>query len=215
MSDGPVRVAVVDDHPVFRAAVAGAVEAAGSATVTIRAGSLEECERALDRDPDPPAVVVLDLRLPGTSGIEAVARLAGRGLGVLVLSADADEVVAAFSAGARGYLVKSAEADEIRAAALAVARGDTVIAPELTPFLVHAVRRGPVAVAPVLTARERQVLALVADGRTDQQIAAALVIGLPTVRSHLDHIREKTGHRRRADLTRLAVAEGLVPDRQR
>ena len=205
-----VRVAVVEDHPLYRAAVAGALAAAAGIEVALGCGSYEELRAALPGCADPVDVVLLDLALPGRSGVETVRELTGDGTAVLVLSAcdSRREVVEVFAAGAKGYLVKSAEAAEIVAAVRTVARGDTHITPTLAPFLLWAVQRDPHASA--LSGREREVLVLLARGHTDVQIAELLEIGPTTVRSHLDRVRDKTGARRRADLTRWAVAEGLV-----
>lgn len=205
----PLTVAVVDDHPLYRSAVTSALTGVPDLTVALECGSVEELEAELDARPDAVRVVLLDLRLPGRGGADAVALLTRRGLDVLVLSAStSDKIVDIVAAGARGYLTKAAEADEIRAAVRAVGHGRRYLAPDVASDLSRAVRRQ--STLPTITPREREVLELVAAGLTDRKIAERLTISLPTVRSHLDRIRAKTGSRRRADLTRLAVNEDFV-----
>jgi DNA-binding NarL/FixJ family response regulator len=205
----PAHVHVVEDHPLYRAALVAALEATTDVEVGIAAPSVEEF--AAFR-PAPGAVVTLDLKLPGVSDTEAVATVVRMGFVVLVLSAYGarTDIVAAMAAGARGYLTKDADIDEIRRAVRAVAAGDRYVAPALAAHLLGTARQHNGGSRVTLSDRERQVLALLAGGDRDQDIAAALSISVRTVRSHLDRIREKTGRRRRSDLTRLALEKGLV-----
>jgi DNA-binding NarL/FixJ family response regulator len=138
--------------------------------------------------------------------------LCARGLAVLVVSAAGgqDDVLDAVAAGASGYLTKDAEAAEITAAVAAVAKGGTYVSPALAAYLLRAARTEPKAVPWALTEREREILGLLASGDTDQDIAAQLYISVRTVRSHLERIRDKTGRRRRPDLTRLAIEQGII-----
>lgn len=205
-----VRVGVVDDHPLYRVAVIAALEDAGDIEVAVRCGSFEALETALATRSDPLDVVLLDLRLPGRGGVDAVRCLAESRVPVLVLSATAArvQVLEVLAAGASGYLSKSAEPDEVVTAVRTIAGGSTYVAANLVPFLTDAVQRHTE--PEQLTTRERQILTLVAAGWKDQQIAEELVIGVRTVRSHLDRVRDKTGARRRADMTRFAVEKGLT-----
>jgi DNA-binding NarL/FixJ family response regulator len=204
---GVIRVAVVDDHPVFRQGLAHAVEAADDFELVAAVASVEDLAATGAAD-----LVILDLGLPGTHGPDAVRQVCERGSTVLVVSAGADQkdVLSAMAAGASGYLTKSAEPDEITAAARIVAAGGTYVSSTLAAYLLRAAnadnRSGPQA----LTKREREILALVAAGERDTDIAEQLYISIRTVRSHLDRIRDKTGYRRRADLTRLALQEGVI-----
>jgi DNA-binding NarL/FixJ family response regulator len=117
------------------------------------------------------------------------------------------DVVQAIGAGARGYLSKQAEETEILGAIQAVAQGRTYVSATLAGYLL---------LAPIpITAREREILELVAGGETDQDIADQLTISVRTVHSHLDRIRDKTGSRRRADLTRFAIERGIIPRRSK
>jgi DNA-binding NarL/FixJ family response regulator len=205
-----IRVGIVDDHPVFRQGLAHAIEASGELELVIAAASLEELVSKAGSDTID--VVVLDLGLPGVRGADAVNYLCGQQIVVLVVSAAGGQrdVLDAVGAGASGYLTKSAEPDEITTAVVIVARGGTYVSPTLASFLLRATRRdetdGPFA----LTRREKEILALVASGERDAEIAEELFISIATVRSHLDRIRDKTGRRRRADLTRLAIEQGIV-----
>jgi DNA-binding NarL/FixJ family response regulator len=149
---------------------------------------------------------LLDLHLPDGEGADLVSTVTSRGPAVLVVSASEDRqsVVEAIGAGASGYLPKSAAADEIATATTVVSGGGTYVSPILAAYLLSADREGS-SDERVLTSREREILLLVAEGDTDAEIAERLFISIRTVRSHLDRIRDKTGRRRRAELTRLAL----------
>jgi DNA-binding NarL/FixJ family response regulator len=160
-----------------------------------------------------PELVILDLGLPGMHGAHAVRHVCERGAKVLVVSAEGSQsdVLDAIAAGASGYLTKSAEPGEITAAVHIVASGETYVSPTLPAYILRAAKQDQASAPHALTAREREILALVAAGERDSDIAEQLFISVRTVRSHLDRIRDKTGRRRRADLTRLAVEQGIVP----
>ncbi len=217
--DGPavlrqIQVCVIEDHPLYRAALVRALREAPDVTVGVTAGSVEEF--AAYR-PEPGGVVILDLRLPGVGDAAAVVDVVGRGYRVLVVSAHGsqEDVLAAIAAGARGYLTKNSDADEILRAVRAVAADNSYVSPTLASFLLDSSRERYAGARLELSAREREVLALVAAGERDQDIADGLSISVRTVRSHLDRIREKTGCRRRPDLTRLAIRQGIVQERPR
>jgi DNA-binding NarL/FixJ family response regulator len=199
----------VEDHPLFRVALTRVVEGLPEFTTGPVAGSVEEF---LAYRPAPGGVVLLDLHLPGRQGAAAALAVAEAGHRPLVISAQAGqgEVVAVLAAGARGYLTKSAEAGEIAAAVRQVAAGNTYVSPTLAALLLDSAKPRSAGPKVSLTPREREVLSLLADGERDVDIARALTISVRTVRSHLDRIREKTGRRRRSELTRLAIGEGIV-----
>lgn len=149
-------------------------------------------------------VTVLDLRLEGTSGPDAVRQLDEAGHQVLAFTAyPAEYLVPALRAGARGFLDKGAELDELVRATREVAMGGSHISPQLAALLL----KEPMA----LSQRETEVLSLLAEGDTDKDIAEQLGLSVKTVRSYLDRIREKTGARRRPELTRLAIESGITP----
>jgi DNA-binding NarL/FixJ family response regulator len=206
-----VLVGVVEDHPLYRAAVARVLaEAPG-----IEVGELSESVAQFAARRQAPGVVIVDLNLPGVSGAAAVMAVVAMGHAVLVVSAQAgqEEVLGAISAGARGYLTKDADGTEILRAVREVAAGNSYVSPTLATFLLSSSRERYVGPKIALSIRERQVLSLLASGERDQDIAESLDISVRTVRSHLDRIRDKTGRRRRSELTRLAIEEGIVSDR--
>jgi DNA-binding NarL/FixJ family response regulator len=144
---------------------------------------------------------------------------AGAGAGITdhAVSAHAgqDEVLGAIAAGARGYLTKDVDGSEIIRAVREVGAGNSYVSPTLASFLLNSSRERHAGPKVVLSAREREVLSLLAAGERDQDIAEQLHISVRTVRSHLDRIRDKTGRRRRPELTRLAIEEGIVRDLDR
>lgn len=204
-------VAVVEDHPLFRAVLVDVLRQTPDLRVVAAGASIDALE-PLDRTPMD--VVLFDLHVPGRAGAEGVRYLTDRGKAVLVVSASAhrDDVLDAIAAGAAGYLTKDADGPDLVRAVRDVARGRSHVCPTLAGYLMHGqsgrVRNGRRREAHDLTEREREVLALLASGETDQEIAGMLGISVRTVRSHLDRIRAKTGRRRRAELTRLAFESG-------
>jgi DNA-binding NarL/FixJ family response regulator len=203
-------VAIIDDHPLYRRGLAAAVEQSAQLTLVAESASIEEFDRAhVEAD-----VVLLDLHLPGIEGAEGVAHVHGAGYRVIVVSAAGapDDVIDAVAAGAVGYLTKEATADDIERAVAAVAAGQTYVSPTLATYLITANRQKSIEQEFALSPREMEILALVASGETDRDIAKQLFISTATVYSHLERIRDKTGARRRAQLTRLYLER---QDRQR
>jgi DNA-binding NarL/FixJ family response regulator len=203
MSTGAIRVAVVEDHPLYRQGLVQIIEQTSGLVLAASAGTVAEMEAAGYDDVD---VVVLDLHLPDSEGAAAVSRVRARQEYVLVVSAsdDRDHVVDAIGAGASGYLPKSSQAEEITQAILTVASGGLYVSPVLAAFLLRDSRDRERTESFSLTTREKEILALLAEGEKDADIADRLYISVSTVRSHLDRIRDKTGHRRRAELARLS-----------
>lgn len=203
-----IMVSIVEDHPLYRVALARVIDGLPGFTLGPVAGSVEEF--LAHRAPGG-GVVLLDLNLPGQQGPAATLAVTESGHRPLVISAQAEQadVLAVLAAGARGYLTKSAEADEIAAAIRQIAGGGTYVSPTLAAFLLDSARPRQAGPRLSLTQREREVLGLLAEGERDVDIARALTISVRTVRSHLDRIREKTGQRRRSELTRLAIGEGI------
>lgn len=218
MSAGPVRVLVVDDHAVVREGLRHVLTAAeGFSVVGEAANATEALELAETVRPD---VVLLDLTMPGMSGLEAAAELRRRASGarILVLSMhEQDEyVLAAVRGGADGYVLKDAGPGELRAAIRTVRAGGEYFSPAVARRLAAAVRgevatESPRARLQHLTPREREVLALVATGRTNREIAAHLRISPRTVESHRESLMKKLALRTVADLTRFALQTGLLP----
>jgi DNA-binding NarL/FixJ family response regulator len=221
---GPIGLLIVDDHPVVRDGLSGIFSSAPEFKVLGQAGDGAEAVRlAAALHPD---VILMDLRMPGLDGVAAITELASRGVTarVLVLTTyDTDSyVLPAIEAGATGYLLKDAPPAELLRAVRAAARGDAVLAPSVAARLMSRVRTPggaggsarPGGTEPEsLSARELEVLELVATGTTNREAAARLFISEATVKTHLMHIYAKLGVSDRA----AAVAEGfnrglLTPD---
>jgi DNA-binding NarL/FixJ family response regulator len=209
----PIRIVVADDHPIVRAGIVGLLETAagievvGEAADGAEAVALAEAER--------PDLVLMDLRMPGVDGASATAQIvaAGTGTRVLVLTTyeTDDHILAAIEAGASGYLLKAAPQAEILAGIRAVAAGETVLAPSIAAKLVSRVRANAASdPLPSLSPREREVLALVADGRSNPEIARALYLGEATVKTHLLHVFEKLGVNDRTRAVTRAMELGVL-----
>jgi DNA-binding NarL/FixJ family response regulator len=208
---------VVEDHPLYRAAVVSLTDALPGFTVVGAYGDAESALAAADADP--PDVVVLDLALPGIDGVSALGRF--RTLSpepsvlVLTMSEDPPVLVAAVRAGARGYVVKGAEPEDIALALQGVARGQAVFGAQIaTAVLDQAARSRPVpsAAFPGLTLRELDVLDLLARGRSNAEIAAALFLSPKTVRNQVSTVLGKLGVATRAEAVARARDKGLGSD---
>lgn len=215
----PIRVMVVDDHPMWRDAVERDLQAAGFDVVGVAADGTQ----ALARFPAArPHVVVLDLQIPGPNGVEVTAEVLRQdpSARVLILSASGEQadVLEAVKAGATGYLVKSASREELIAAVRRVAHGDTVFTPGLAGLVLGEFRRmadGPEPEddgAPELTARETEILKMVAKGIEYKQIAERLVLSHRTVQNHVQNTLRKLQMHNRVELTRWAIQRGLDED---
>ncbi|HEV2637360.1 MAG TPA: response regulator transcription factor [Actinocrinis sp.] len=215
-----ISILIVDDHPVVRSGLAGMLAAEPDLRVV---GEAENGEQAVAMAAElRPDVVLMDLRMPGLDGPGATARLS-RGqpdVRVLILTTydtDAD-ILRAVEAGAIGYLLKDASRAELADAVRAAARGETVLAPVAAASLLSRVRTqvggapgGPTVPAPTLTAREVQVLALVAEGYTNAEVGKALYIGEATVKTHLMRAFGKLGVDDRTAAVTAAMRLGLLP----
>lgn len=215
-----IRVLIVDDHAVVREGIRHVLVAEPGFTVVAEAGSAEEALACARRDE--PDVVLLDITMPGQSGLDAVAPLlaAAPRARILLLSVhdNAEYVVRGVKAGAHGYLRKDTTPAELRAAVRAVHGGGEFFSPVIAGRLSAAVRGEPTAepgsrgrAIAVLTARERDVMAGVARGLLNKEIAAELGISVRTVEAHRDNVMRKLGVRSAAAMTRLAIDAGLVP----
>jgi DNA-binding NarL/FixJ family response regulator len=215
------RVMVVDDHPMWREAVARDLVEAGHEVVATAGDGAEAVRRAPAARPD---VVVLDLQLPKLSGVEVTRALVAMDHvpRILVLSASGEhaDVLEAVKAGATGYLVKSASREELLSAVERTALGEAVFTPGLAGLVLGssaAWRRGtarrrqpPVKGAvPRLTERETEVLRLVAKGLSYKQIADRLVISHRTVQNHVQNTLSKLQLHNRVELVRYAIEQGI------
>jgi DNA-binding NarL/FixJ family response regulator len=205
----PIRVLVVDDHPIVRSGIASVLASQSDFEVVAEAANgAEAIDAARSCTPD---VVLMDLRMPELNGVEATARiLADRPevrVVVLTTYASDGEVLRAIEAGAVGYLLKDVPHDELFRALRAVARGERYLAPAVTERLMSRWRQPA---RSSLTERELEVLRGVARGDANKQIAAALGIAEPTVKAHLVHIFEKLGVENRTAAARVARDRGLL-----
>ena len=207
----PIRLLIVDDHPVVRDGLRGMF--AGSeefAVVGDAADGAGAVARAMALRPD---VILMDLRMPGGDGVQAIRELADRGLParILVLTTyDTDsDVLAAIEAGATGYLLKDAPPDELLRGVRAAARGDSVLSPSVASRLVGRMR-APAPASEPLSQRELEVLGLVARGVGNRDAAARLFISEATVKTHLMHIYAKLGVNDRAAAVAAAFDRGLL-----
>jgi DNA-binding NarL/FixJ family response regulator len=217
-SDQPVRVLVVDDHPIWRDAAARSLAEAGF----VVAGTARDGAQALRvATATRPEVILLDLNLPDFSGAEVTRQLlaAMPDVRVLMLSASGDQqdVLDALKAGALGYLVKSAKPAELIKAVARTAAGEPVFTVGTAGLVLGEYRRlaavpAPPADTPRLTARETEVLRLVAKGLSYKQIAERLVVSHRTVQNHVQNSLGKLHLHNRVELTRYAIEQGFDQD---
>jgi DNA-binding NarL/FixJ family response regulator len=211
----PIRVLLADDQRVVREGLSMLVGLLPGIEVVGTAADGEEAVRlAAARAPD---VVLMDLRMPRVDGIEAIRRLARERpqARVIALTTFADEptVLSALRAGARGYLTKDAGADEIHRAILAVARGEAALDAAVQHHVIAAAVSESAQAGELpdgLTPREAEVLALIADGLTNGEIAEKLVVSQATVKSHVNHLFAKAGVRDRAQAVAYAYRMGIA-----
>ncbi|MFG1857676.1 response regulator transcription factor [Actinomadura geliboluensis] len=201
-----LRVMIVDDHPIVREGLRGMLAAEPDIEVAGEAASGDEAVALVPRVR--PDVVLMDLRMPSGDGVSAIERLPGHRILVLTTFQDDADIVRAIEAGAAGYLLKDASRADLAAAVRAAAAGRRVLSPEVSARLA-AVDQTPA--PPVLSAREAEVLALVAEGLTNAQIGERLYIGQATVKTHLLRIFTKLGVSDRTAAVMTALQHGLIP----
>ena len=216
-------VLIVDDQPLQRLGFRMLLDSSDSTTVVGEAGSgAEAIRQAAALNPD---IVLMDIRMPGTDGIEATRRIlaAGNRSRVIAMTTfDLDEYAySALRAGASGFLLKEAQPDELLAAIRAVAAGDAVIAPAMTRRLLRTFthqqlpRQDAVdGLVAELTAREREILTAIATGLTNVEIAERFVVSESTVKTHVGRILAKLGARDRVGAVIIAYDAGLVSPAQ-
>jgi two-component system, NarL family, nitrate/nitrite response regulator NarL len=207
LRDNQIAVLVVDDHPLFRAGICDRIQSVDDSIVVVgEAGSgSEACEQiAVSR----PAVVLMDIAMPGMNGIEAT-RIIARSwpeVAVIILSVYDDDqyVQAALTAGAAGYLLKTVDAAELRESIRQVARGGSVLSPAVMRSVLGHLSGAPAQPAG-LSERERQVLELVAQGAANKAIAKELLLSTRTVEAHLRNIFDKLGATSRTEAVTSAL----------
>lgn len=218
MSEQTIRILLVDDHTLFRSGIKALLaRQAGFDIVGEAADGAEGVKLAKQLDPD---VVLLDLNMPGISGVEALTLMLQdqpkRAVVMLTVSEEADDLTAALKAGARGYLLKNIDADFLTQAVARAAAGESVMSDSMTAKLMAQFRHG--AAAPVepaeqeldkLTPREREILGFLAQGKSNKEIARSLDLAESTVKIHVQNILKKLSLSSRVQAAVFAVENGV------
>ncbi len=218
----PIRVLLADDHGLVRAGIRALLQSLSGIEVVAEAEDGREALRLIAAHR--PDVVLMDIAMPGLNGLEAAARATKEfpGVRVIILSMHANEeyVLQALRSGAAGYLLKGARTPELELAVISVARGETYLSPAASKHVVAdyvqrtsgEIARGEIDVDPFerLTPRQREILQLIAEGRTTKEIARLLEISVKTVEMHRAQLMERLGIHDVAGLVRYAIRSGLV-----
>lgn len=211
-----MRVLLADDHGIVRRGLRGLLEAEGLTIVGEAADGLEAVHLCEEQHPD---LLILDIGMPKLSGIEVAARAQrmNRPPGVIILSVHGDEsyIMRALAAGARAYLLKSATDEDLIPAVRAVASGKPFFSPGVTAVLVEDYirrlqQRGLTDSYHLLTDREKEVLQLLAEGRSNKEVASLLNLGLSTVETHRANLMQKLNLHNTAEIVLYAVRKGLI-----
>ncbi len=205
----PIRILIVDDHPVVRDGIRGLF--AGDPDFEVVAEAADGMDAVARTEAFEPDVVLMDLHMPVLDGVGAIREIVERGLGAHVLVVTTydteSDVLPAIEAGATGYVLKDTPRDELRNAVRAAAVGESVLSPPAAKHLVGQVRRPA---RGTLSDRELEILGLVASGATNKAVAAQLFISEATVKTHLLHTYEKLGVHHRAAAVAAAYERGLL-----
>jgi two-component system, NarL family, nitrate/nitrite response regulator NarL len=207
-----IRIVVVDDHALFRRGLVGLLSEMENFHVVGEASNGEDAlEIITEQVPD---VVLLDINMPGMSGIETLSALRRQGLKsqvlMLTISQQEEDLLGAIRAGAQGYLLKNAEPETLQTTIKQVMAGKSVLAPEVTGQVFRLVRSGQLGTSTVLTEREVEVLRYLARGLTTSQTGAEMFISENTVKTHIRHILEKLEVSNRAEAVARASQLGLI-----
>jgi two-component system response regulator NreC len=211
----PIRLLLVDDHSILRAGLRMLFAAESDMQIVGEAGSGAEAIEAVQRlRPD---VVIMDVAMPGMTGIEATRRikeiLPETTILALTMHEDEQYFFEMLNAGAAGYIPKRAAPDDLIAAIRVVHQGNVFLHASLARFLIHDVLKGNAQPAPAvepLTEREREVLTLIAEGMTSREIGEALVVSPKTVDRHRENIMSKLNMHSRVELVKYAIERGMI-----
>jgi two-component system nitrate/nitrite response regulator NarL len=205
----PIRIVVIDDHTLFRRGIIALLQREdGFAVIGEAADGVEGVRRVLELKPD---VVLLDLHMPGVSGLDAMRSILEEAPGtrvvMLTVSEQAEDLMAALRTGALGYLLKNIDSDFLVASVRKAARGESVISGEMTGKLMQELRGGD---KPSLSPREREILVHLARGASNKEIARALAVAESTVKIHVQHILRKLGLASRVQAAVWAIENGIA-----
>jgi DNA-binding NarL/FixJ family response regulator len=213
----PIRIVLVDDHSLVRAGIRALLQQIEGVTVIAEAGTGEEALQAVAAHS--PDIVLMDITMPGLSGLEATARIARQypRVRVVILSMHTEQeyIIQAIRAGAAGYLLKGANVPELEMALRAVTNGETYLSPAASKHVMAEVaenNNGPASSFEQLSPRQRQVLELIAEGYSRKQIARQLNVSVKTVDTHRAQLMENLDIQDVAGLVRYAIRVGLVRD---
>jgi DNA-binding NarL/FixJ family response regulator len=212
---GKIRVLIVDDHAILREGVRALLQLQTDIEVTGEASDGKQAIAQVEKlDPD---VVLMDIAMPGLGGIEAALEMKklGRRAKILILSQyeDREYVRRLLKAGVSGYVLKKSAGSELANAIRAVHRGGLVLDPEVARAAMEEAGSSPTGQSDpydTLTDREKQVLKLVAEGRSNKDVAEVLGISVKTAMSHREHVMEKLGVHNRTELVRFAIKKGVI-----
>ncbi|HKQ97824.1 MAG TPA: response regulator transcription factor [Candidatus Polarisedimenticolia bacterium] len=211
----PIRVVVADDHHLIRGGIRALLESIENVQVVAESGDGREALDLIARHL--PDIALLDIGMPGLSGLEVLRRVTAVSpkTRVVMLSMHADPlyVSQALQAGAAGYLIKGASVEELPLAVKAVLSGQTYLTPRVSRAVVEGFLRDPGAADPLagLTGRQREILQMLAEGKSSRAIAGDLNLSVKTVETHRARLMETLGIRDVAGLVRLAIRAGLLP----
>ena len=205
------RLLLADDHHIVRQALRGLLEAAGHEVIGEASDGHEALKLARMLNPD---IAVLDLSMPLLNGVDAAREMRRHSPGIrtilLTMYTDKGYVLQALRAGARGYVLKTQAAEDLISAIREILRGETYLSPGVAASVVDAFLENTDETADPLTARERQILQLVAEGNTTKEIARLLSVSFKTAESHRNHIMKKLDIHEVAGLVRYAIRKGLL-----
>jgi DNA-binding NarL/FixJ family response regulator len=205
----PIRIVVVDDHALFRAGLISLLSQMPGFEIVGQGGNgLEAIEIVGQTNPD---ILLLDVNMPAMNGVETVKALRQKTacrILMLTISKQQEDLLGAIRAGADGYLLKNAEPEELRKAILLTLEGKATLSPEVTSQILGVLRQPKTNLE--ISRREKEVLQGLAQGKTNSQIAAELVISGNTVKTHVRNIMEKLGASNRAETVRLAIQKGII-----